>query len=505
MNTSFTAAERMRILPRLRILQHATRLLCEQIPQMPHTAISEVCSQHALDWDSWERFPVTQPEWRIESMLPLQLPAQAGICARLLGSPVSGLLPQTPYLLPHITLSLLEPNGEKSLEFEIIPGPFQTFAQGNPTRQLLEYLATVLDMELLPLGFRCLRQGSQLSLEALPERAGWNLSIAHIMPPAESGPYTEAGLHTGMSSLAPDQQRGLAANLHWGPYLINGQSCVVSLPFESDTELFGSRFLKQLQAQLEQINCHAAWSPQGKLILTPTVSELEIQALAYSDPAPPDLRLELPLPTGLHRPLKHATRHLGELVINEVPITLEAPADLPVEVRADWLCKRLNQTTAGIEAQFVANGTLCLRSLAAGPAPVITQISPALGHWLGLTGTSVPQQASWQALWTRWTQLRTQLLETLPPHALPQLRQQPTLAPTEATDQSSRVHWLQTCQEELQTFQTHLEGPAPSEKQESVPTMPQALPTLSVAPLTRKENPGPSENEPPSSRFDHKI
>lgn len=492
----------MRLLPRLRILQHATRLLREQIPQMTSTAVSEVCGSHPLEWDSWERFPITQPEWAIESLSALHLPSQAGICARLLGSPVRGLLTQTTYPLPQITLSLLHPNEETGLTLEIAPGPFQTFAHGNPTRQLLEYLSTVLDLELLPLGFRCLRQGQQLSLEALPERAGWNLRIDHIKPP-DSGPYTDIGLHSGMSSLDPDQQKGLTAHLHWGPYLINGTSCAVSLPFESDSEMFASRFLQLLQSQLEKVGCHAAWLPHGKLTLAPTVSEVEIQALPFPVPALPDLPLELPLPTGVHRPLKNAMRHLGDLMLNGVQLTLEAPADLPAEERPSWLCKSLG--SAGVEARYLPSGALCLRSLADEQPPVINQVSPALGHWLGLREDSLPQQASWQALWERWLQMRTQLLEILPPEKLPHLRQQPSLAPEEAADQSARMRWLESCQDELNTLQAQLEQPPAVRKQAPTPITLQPLSGTSVVPLTRKENPTPTENEPPHSRFDHKI
>lgn len=511
MNTSLSAAERMRLLPRLRILQHATRLLCEQLSQEAATALPALTGEHAIDWSNWERFPLSQPSLEVRSEQALALPTQAGVCARLLGAPLSGISPATRYQLPDVSLTFSSPSGAENLTLTISPGHFHTFAQGVPERHLLEYMATLLDLELLPLGFRCLRQTQRLSIEALPERAGWNISVTRLGHPPSAHAQTDAGLHPGLSSRDPDQQTGIPARLHWGPYLINGQRCAVALPFENNATHFTTLFLEELQSQLEPVGCTASWTSAGELLLHPpdTRPELVIEPLPREALPFPDLLLALPLPTGLHRPQIQAVHELGEICVNGFEWTLQAPADLSPSAQPDWLLKALSPIQANIQASYSASGALCLTTQSAGQPVILEYISPALGSWLGLHPTRLQAPSQWQALWIRWEQLRQQVLEALPVPLLATLRHAPPLAAETHPDQGERLIWLQACLAELETLSSDLSPPPASVSPVSLP----ASTVLREPPITAAvsqrlhpgEKPVSSENEPPHSRFDHKI
>ena len=407
----------IRLQPRLFMLAHSGRHLLGQLQlarQTQRTFSEHLCPQ-PINWQMLKS-AAPQRQTQVRSVKPLQLPSQAGISARLLGKKLSALDLETCYQLPDLSLDLIDPLGQTGEQLIIRCGNFKTFNSGNPTRQLLEYLATLLNIELSPLGFSCLRQGEQLRLTAHPLLAGWNLLIRQVDFPDSSLPRCSGGLEAGLSSAGSGQQAGQVAFIHWGPYQINQEIYQLALAFESPDD-FATSFAEAFNAQLRSNELSVVWTPDQHLLLMPIRPgvPLEITALPPLELSSPDLRLDLPLPEG-HFAAERSAQEPGPIEINGIALRL---GPLPEVPDAEWLCRQINQASAqtSVHASVTPDQHLHLQMLHPQQPLIISTVPESLQTALGLQPMRLGEvdHSSLDAALTRWTLLLNQVLADLPP------------------------------------------------------------------------------------------
>jgi hypothetical protein len=206
----------------------------------------------------------------VRSGQTVKFASATGIRAVLQGEPITQIQPLTRYGFPLILIDLIAPNQEiRSLELSL--PPFQTFAEGVHERHLMEYISTLLDLDLQLEGFRCERKNQLLVFSAEPEKMGWNIQIKDLLllPLPADTKLCKLGLSAGLSSLDEGQIRGCAAATSWGRYQLNGIELDLKLIHGPQVDLRQAReaLLEQINAQSEATGVKAWIDPEGHLLL----------------------------------------------------------------------------------------------------------------------------------------------------------------------------------------------------------------------------------------------
>lgn len=406
---------RFKLQPRLFMLSHSGRHLITQLQSVRQTqrTFCEYVVPRKIAWNLLQQQASPLRQTQVESLLPLALPAQAGVAARLQADPLPPACSDTLYALPDLELELIDPQGQVVQHKFVSCGQFRTFAAGRPEPQLLEFLATTLNFELSEWGWSCLRQGRCLVFEAYLLLAGWNLNIRKLTFANSSLPRCDGGMAEGMSSAGQGQVCGRLAYVHWGPWLINGQTCQVILPF-GETETFAEAFVAELNQQLQGVA--AVWTPSGHLLLMSQRpgEALNLARIPAPEVSPPDLQLELELPEGSFGTVQE-TAAMGEFELNGVSIVLASPSG---EADVAWLCESINRHSAltGVHAEVTAEQHLHLLSMHPQQPILVSTVSDSLQRALGLEPLRLGEQdfPALQAALQRWTVLLNQVLGDLP-------------------------------------------------------------------------------------------
>jgi len=507
-------------------------LMLKRLGQHLQTLLHTLSTQHFSDitapapLDAAHLF-VAQQHMQLRSETPLSLPAAAGRQAQLLTKPFVEALPDTHYDLPELCFDLLDPKGQTVDTRRIQPGSFTSFASGQASKQILEYLTTIINIELQDWNFQCLRQQQSLFFQALPAAAGWNLQLSEVTFSAQAQNPCHAHLEAGLSTLTSAQQAGQTAFCWWGPYRINEIRCEVCLPFQPDLETFASQFLAELQPQLEPTGLIAQWTPDKYLYLQTTQPNMNIQVVAEASPPlkAPHFHLQLKLPIAQETACTPPPS-LGTLEINGVPIEIQG-VSCEDGAAAGQLLEQINsrQAETGVLASLKAQH-LHFQSLQPHrPLHLVTQ-SPTLSQALGLTehhATVISQNELEQAL-SPWSTLLQRLLNDMvhipsPSAAASEFQQQIKdipllLGSAQPIFQVQAGVWLRLpqpaqdylnhAQNTLEAWLTALEQPAPAPEQvmlellEAQPKTESLLPKV-LNPLQR-ERP-----EPKGVTFDHQI
>lgn len=356
--------------PRLLILVHKGRQLLSALQQQ---SCVEPLFYRA-------NTPVRLPEQKqsVRSRVPLTLPQQAGACARLtIDLSAWSVEPSTRYALPDTWLEFLPPDAVEPIALRLSAGAFETFAQGNPLKQVLEYWSTLLHCELEPLGWQAYRQGSELRIEASPERAGWNLSgsFAFEETDAKTSARLSLRLPLPLSVDSLEQQAGEPLVLSWGPYRLAGKRYSCRLLYDPTWRLedLQQAFLESLQMQ--GFSYTIEWQAGYLHLSFPAHLTLEKDVVAQvEEPELPFLALEL-TPTHQHQTAMTFT-------CNRQPCELQGTSEHVSEVLQS-LQNQLSST--GLELTLDGLGHLCFQAKDVQTPLWLSDISTQASVYLGLS------------------------------------------------------------------------------------------------------------------------
>lgn len=330
-------------------------------------------------------------------------------------APFAHAAAETLYDLPELHFEILQAD---TVQHCMLPASrFQTFAHGNPGKQVLEFLATLIDTVLQEHGFSCRRQQQRLRFEALAEDTQLLLTSWHFAEHALNP--CRAGLEKPLKPASDLPVPASPVFLWWGPYQINSQRCEVCLP-AAPLSSFAQRFLAELNSQLAPTGIVARWSETQHLELLQPDLQQEIQIAAAERPAlnPPHRYLELPLAVGHYRAqLPPAT--LGQLQINGEQLAFVSPPPQLEGLTAlrDWLLLNLNTLLKSHHLTVSLAGEGLRFHWTGPPAQAVQlQVSPAfLQEILGFSELSYHNTttAALQDSLNNWQQLSCRLLGDL--------------------------------------------------------------------------------------------
>lgn len=497
----------------------------------------------------------------LRSGLPVTCAPAPGQMAQLEGEKLSGLLPATRYAFPLLVFALTGPQGQ-SETLEVMIPPFQTFREGVLERHLLEFVVTLLDLDLQPWGFRALRKDVQIVISATPEYAGWNIAIQDLllMPMPPQTQICHLGLKVGLSSTDPGQIAGLPPTTAWGKYRLNGAELTLFQTHAPQPELKQVReaLTEQCNAALASTGIGAWIDPEGHLLFKARHPDLALELVRLPEPEWPTgtLLQALDLPEGRIEPppvqQNSSELPLGRLRVNGQECDLgQIPLRSASQVRADlaqrfealsvqtslqlWLDEAgfLHFKGREIELEPLSPGpweleSVQLKASASDKAP----LSQAFEGWIQAANHCLRQVQKNTPLKPLELPLRQALLAQMPG----QMGVQVSLTAETGLQLNARPHVLlehfeqisEALQRYLRQLPTHLHNlltalteleqkPAETAPQlSSSPVMPviQPAPPVFTAPPFHAEaviSPRPAallqeeEEEPPEASFDHKI
>lgn len=520
-----------RLKPRLQMLHHLSLHLLENLQHLAAQSFAELSGQSPINWAKISPRSAAETFSNLRSQNALQLPPIQGVLSSMQGDKIQGLNPDQDYLFPEFHFVLLNPLGQVFAEKTIAVDPFHTYFSAHPEKQVLEYLATIFDVELSEWHFACLRTSSRLKFSAQSERAGWNLRLQSLkVPESPTHPVCLGGLSAGLCTLDEGQRNGQLAFLFWGPYLINGQRCEICLPASPDSEAFARDFLNELQQQLAPTGIRAAWDRHLYLVLQNTRPGEEIQICAESAPPliAPHQKLDLPLPEGLFPSPAFKLEALGTLRLNQVEIPIfPAPNSETDPEPGQHLLNQLNEhtPTSGILASLNPQGTLTLHTTHPHKKLQLQSSSQSLSAALGLPHEIEidPSPPKFTNDLNQWEQLLQRILSTLPAECSPAARafeQELSSLPAFLGSTTPKFQlyqagwrqqplqaqeWLQRLSQKLQDW---LQALAPESSDSQRPTALDLRLSSQISPgkfQTDSLNSIQPEEEVPSSTFDHKI
>jgi hypothetical protein len=478
--------------PRLLILVHKGRQLLSASRQAP-------CIEPLF---YRANTPVRLPAQKqtVRSQTPVALPRQRGACARVfIELKHWHIAPQSTYLLPDLELQFTPPNSLESIALPLSAGRFETFAQGKPFKQLLEYWATLLDCELVPLGWRVYRQGTSLCIEASPERAGWNIQGTFLFDSLNLKASEALSLPSPFDSR--EQRAGESSLLQWGPYRLGNTSYVCRLTYDPTWRPEDLQQAFQEALQMQGFPYEIQW-PDGYLQL--------------GFPAHLTLQKEKALPLGerehVFLPLNLAPVQQRQRSIffrcNHQPCQLQGVLESVPDV-LHTLQHQLSPT--GIEVTLDDAGHLCFQVKDQQTPFVLSEVSESAHLYLGLSEVkeSAPNLEYNERVgeWLAWLDLAHQYAPLL--HSETDLRE--TLEPFLNTVEEKNVKdihdegWQKAFQQVLDDLDSWMLA---SESNLASPLWGAELVNSSQTPnqadLSRKLEPR-SDKTSASSSFDHKI
>lgn len=304
----------------------------------------------------------------IRSLEPLRLSQHPGQAACLRLPPLTHIQPNTLYQFPTMVWEILDEGGKVLGQHTIQPGQFRTFAAGNPVSQVLEFMATILDYELAPLGFNGRREQDQLCLIGQPGTAGLNLRVAQLrMESGQSGKICPLGLKTGQSTLDAQQIPGRSPATFWGHFSLNGENLLLAAShlYTPTLELAAEAILESIHALSPQTGVAAYFDPHNHLVLRHQKPGAEGFIHLHNQPSPalpPGTEtLPLHLPDGVVKGPEYIDPEslwadLGQIVLNDIPIPLGrfSRQEHTPESLGPILLARINSRKAltGIEAHL---------------------------------------------------------------------------------------------------------------------------------------------------------
>ncbi|MBF2054889.1 MAG: hypothetical protein IGS03_15695 [Candidatus Sericytochromatia bacterium] len=400
--------------PRLVMLRHLTQHLLVTLQSHQHASSVYLKAPQPLQLSLLQAHQATVRPACVQSAQALALPEIPVQKACYEAAVFDQATPETSYDLPELHFEIQQ--AEISQSCTVPASRFCTFAYGNPAKQVLEFLATLIDTALQEHGFSCQRQQQRLRFEALTQDSQLLLHPLRFAEHA-SNPCS-VGLEKPLKQLS-DPPAASPLFLWWGPYQINSQRCEVCLP-AAPVSSFGQRFLDELNLQLAPTGIVARWTETQYLELRQTELQQEIQIAAAERPAlnSPHRYLELPLTAGHYRP-QLPPSVLGELQIKGLPLTLTPPPFQLKDVNAlrEWLLQRLNILLSPHHLTVsLVEDCLCFQWTGPPAEDVQLQVSPAfLQQIFGFSELSHydTAAAALQDSLNNWHQLSARLLHDL--------------------------------------------------------------------------------------------
>lgn len=405
--------------PRLVMLKHLTRHLLTVLQAHQQASSVMLVAPQPLQLHLLLAHQATARPARLQSQQALILPDVSASKRRYETAIFDDALAETAYDLPELHFEIR--NGETPQSCIVPASRFSTFAYGNPSRQLLEFMATLIDAALQDYGFSCRRQQQRLRFEALEHHAELLLTQLQFAPAARNPCHM--GLEPGLRPATDAPPPPPPVFLWWGPYQINSQRCEVCLPAEPLSS-FAQRFLEELNGQLAPTGIAASWTASQHLELLQPDFQQEIQISPAERPAlnPPHRYLDLPLAAGHYRG-QLPPAELGQLAINGHALALPVPPHQhDAAALREWILLHLNQLLSPHHLTVSLRGeSLCFHWTGPPSETFRIQVSPAfLQEMLGFMELVHPGTSSddLQEGLGNWQKLGSRLFQDLSNHLL---------------------------------------------------------------------------------------
>lgn len=521
--------------PRLLMFQHLSEHLKQELALYAEQAYACLTGTKPVQWEAFHTLSSEQQFCTVRSTNPLIVPEYQGIASSMQGKAVQGLSDNQDYTFPELHFSLLTPQGQVHDECMIQPGRVHVHPSNHPEKQVLEYLSTVLDLELSQWHFNCFRKNQVIGFKAQKDIAGWNLRLSKIvMPDLPAANICIAGLSEGQSTCDEGQENGQMAFLFWGPYLINGQTCEICLPGSSTREGFASAFLQELQHQIAHTHIRAFWDAEMHLNLQSTRKNIDIHIGQVTVPpiTSPHRSLNLSLPLGEHASPSIEKGLLGSIFLNQIEIKIPGRSNKSDPSDTFWLLDVINTATPQTHIIASLTGTEQLKLEGTRPLKSISLVcsSASIADILGLQSqaTKPVNKANLNENIERWQHLLERICTDLSSISEPsqwvhnfltQVKQMPGFLGANGTHiqinpagwrhyPNQATTWLEELSKSVQDWLNSLTSQSTTQSSEQALALHAHHHTLSpniqvqTEQLPRAEA---ADNEKPKPTFDHKI
>lgn len=361
------------------------------------------------------------PYAKVRSEKALAFTKSKGVVAQMLCRPFEGLKNLTRYDMGEFVFALLDEHGHVLEHITVPLGSFNTYEYGRASNQILEYVATLCDIDLTPYGFRAFRYHTQLLYQGQPEKPGLNIKLLHQQYPPNKpvqGETTDVGIIPGLSTLDPNQIKGKATVGFYGAFELNGHpvQLLISQRQASDLETIEKLILQEINGLSSLTQVKASFDLDHHLVLTQTQPgpqhAIVIRTLHPALPAEVE-DVSLAVPEGKTTGQQTSSQQgpetdFGKLLLNQVPITLGKLSHLQYtsDTAAQEILRQFNQNTihTGILASVDEQRHLILTPVREDVSIHIAELcdsqnKPLENHPLGLVaGNTVNPIKEWQGV-----------------------------------------------------------------------------------------------------------